>query len=584
MSKPILFNSTETEFNTHGLGFLSDCVSCLVTEERNGSYELEMDYPVTGIHYADIVFRNLIYAKPNYTDDMQPFRVYHKTLPMNGIVTIFAQHISYDLSGYICTPFNATNIQSSLSGLIANSIVKCPFILSSTRSTSVNFKVNVPSSIRSWLGGKEGSLLDVYGGEWHFDKFHASLENNRGADHGVVIRYGKNLTDLKQEENCSNVYTGVIGYWIDTDGNEIHGSVVNVVGSFDYTRLLSVDFSQEFESKPTIEELDKKAQTYITENNVGVPEINLTVSFVQNDTSDQVIYYTDNEGNYLTDNSGNVFTHTYKGVNTAVNLCDTVTVYFEKYGIKAKAKCIKTVWNVLTDSYDSVELGDAKSSIAGTISDIQKKTQDIVKTSDMELAINSATKLITGNRGGYVMIHDANSDGYPDEILIMDKPSISESVKIWRFNENGLGYSKNGYQGPFDLAMTVDGQIVADFITAGSLSGAIVKTGMIRDSSGVNYWDLDKGIFHMGLSEYFAIQSDGSVLIGNDNASMKLVLSSDRISFFDNGIEVAYISNKEMHISSAEFFTALNIGSDSEFYQFHKRANGHLSLNYVKKN
>lgn len=90
----------------------------------------------------------------------------------------------------------------------------------------------------------------------------------------------------------------------------------------------------------------------------------------------------------------------------------------------------------------------------------------------------------------------------------------------------------------------------------------------------------------MGLSEYFTVQPDGSVMIGNDTASMKLVMSADKISFYDNGIEVAYITNKEMHIASAEFFTALNIdnGIDSDgYYQFHMRSNGHLSLNYINK-
>jgi phage minor structural protein len=586
MSNPILFNSTETEFQTMGFGFLSDCTRCIVTEERNGSYELEMDYPVTGIHFEDIIQRRLIYAKPNYLDNYQAFRVYHITKSMGGIVTIYAQHISYDMSGYIVAPFSADNISGALSGLISNSLLHCPFSLTTTRSTSAAFKVAVPSSVRSWLGGKEGSLLDVYGGEWHFDMFKASLENNRGADHGVVIRYGKNLIDLKQEENCSNVYTGVIGYWTDPDGNEVHGSIVNASGTYNFTRILSVDFSQEFQSKPTIEELNKKSAAYIADNNIGIPNVDLTVSFVQNDTSDQIIYYTDNEGNFLTDNSGNVFAHTYKGVNTAVNLCDIVTVYFPVYGVNAKAKCIKTVWNVLLDAYDSVELGNASSNLATTIADIKQKTKDIVSTTVMELAINNATKLISGNKGGYIILHDSDSDGYPDELLIMDTPSISTSTKIWRYNKKGFGYSSTGYQGPFNLAITADGAIVADFITAGILNGSVIKAGVIKDSSGVNYWDLDNGIFHMGLSEYFAIQPDGSVLIGNDNASMKLVLSSNRISFFDNGIEVAYISNKQLHIASSEVFESLAIdnGLDSDgYWQFHMRENGHLSLNYIDK-
>ena len=557
MSYPVLFASTETEFQNMGFGFLSDCTSCTVPEELNGSYELEMNYPVSGVHYSDIVLRDFIYAKPNYLDDEQPFRIYHRTLPIGGIVTINARHISYDLSGIPVKPFSASGIQLALAGLKSNAMVDCPFTFTSTRTTTSTFKTNVPSSIRSWMGGQTGSLLDVYGGEYHFDKYSITLENHRGEDRGVVIRYGKNLTDLKQEENCANVYTGVVSYWIDQDGNEVHGNVVYVTGTFNYTRILSVDCSQDFQSAPTVEQLNEKSSSYITNNNVGVPDVNLTVSFQQDS---QV-------------------------VKDSVNLGDTVTIYFEEYGVYAKAECIKTVWNVLTDSYDSIELGNAKSNMADTIVSIQKQVDKVITKTAVEMVVNKATQMITGNKGGYAILHDINGDGIPEEFLVMDTDDINTATKVWRWNQAGLGYSSTGYAGTYKLAMTADGQIVADFIAAGTLNGAVVKAGVIKDSTGVNYWDLDAGIFHMGLSEYFTIQPDGSVLIGNDNASMKLVMSSDRISFYDNGIEVAYITNKELFIASAQFFQALNIkyGANSHgYYQFHVRQNEHLSLNYIK--
>ncbi len=583
---PILYDQTEAKFSSMGLGYLTDSISCLVTEERNGSYELEMTYPASGIHFADLQLRRLILAKPNYYDDPQPFRIYAISKPLDGIVTVNCRHISYDLSGYVCTPFTALGIQQALSGLTGNSISSCPFNFSSTRSTAAAFNVTVPSSIRSCMGGKTGSLLDIYGGEYHYNKFNISLENSRGEDRGVVIRYGKNLTELKQEENCSNVYTGVIGYYASADGTVIQGHLVNVEGTFDFTKIITADFSQDFQTVPTIAQIDEKTASYIKSNNVGVPEVNLTVSFIQHDTSDNTDYLTDNSGVFLTTNTDNILISYQKGVNTAVNLCDTVTIYFEKYGINATAKCIKTIWDVLLDSYDSVEIGDAKSSISSTISDIQKKTDTAVEYSAMDKAILLATQLITGNKGGFVVMRDSDGDGFPDEIDIMDAPNVNDSQKIWRWNKEGLGYSSTGYTGNFGTAITSDGHIVANFMDVGELNGAILKAGVIQDKTGVNYWDLDNGIFHMGLSEYFTVQPDGSVMIGNDTASMKLVMSADKISFYDNGIEVAYITNKEMHIASAEFFTALNIdnGIDSDgYYQFHMRSNGHLSLNYINK-
>ena len=113
-----------------------------------------------------------------------------------------------------------------MNGLISNAMYDISawnFITS--RTTPSSFKVDEPSSVRSWFGGKEGSLLDIYGGEWHYTGRTCSLENSRGSDRGVAIRYGVNLTDLKQEENCSEVYTGVLPFWKDMDGNLVQGTI-----------------------------------------------------------------------------------------------------------------------------------------------------------------------------------------------------------------------------------------------------------------------------------------------------------------------------------------------------------------------
>jgi len=476
MSYPILYESTETGFQTMGFGFLSDCISCTVTEERNGSYELEMEYPVSGVHYSDITKRRIILAKGNYFDQEQPFRIYRIDKAIGGVITVYAQHISYDLTGYVCAPFSADNISAALSGLVSHSMTTCPFTLSTTRSTVAAFKVNAPTSIRSWLGGKTGSLLDVYGGEYHYDRFSITLENQRGKDRGVVIRYGKNLTDLKQEENCSNLYTGVISFWIDSNGNEVHGNIVGASGTYDFTRILSVDCSQDFQTTPTVAELDAKSTAYIKENNIGVPEINLTVSFVQKDSRDEVIYWTDNEGNKLTDNEGNLLVTTLKGVNTTVNLGDTVNIFFESYNIDAKAECVKTIWNVLLDCYDSVELGDARSNMADTIVSIQKKINEAPTTNYIDEAISHQTELIKGGTGGHFLI-GTNAAGQPNETFWMDADNKSDAKYVLRANYLGIGFSTDGIDGTYKTAWTIDGHFNADYITTGTLIAIAINNG-----------------------------------------------------------------------------------------------------------
>lgn len=434
-------------FDTNGLGALTDCISCEVTEERNGEYELVMEYPMNGVHFDELALRKIIFAKPNATDGPQAFRIYFISAEINGVVTINARHITYDLSGIPVVPFTATSAGAACSGLMSNAQVSNPFTIGTQIGTIADFKVDVPSSVRSWFGGKEGSLIDVYGGEWHYDNYTATLKASRGQNRGVVIRYGKNLIDFEQEKNCEEVWTGVLPYWADEEGTVVRANIINIEGSFDYRRILCLDLSQDFEEQPTAAQLTARAQTYIRANNIGVPKVSITLDWAQ--------------------------------LNEQVELCDTVTVVFERLGIETTAKCVRTVWDVLKDRYSSIEIGDARTNITDTIHNLQQE-EEKQKTSvsnAMLRAIANATALITGNEGGYVVMRDSDNDGYPDEILIMDTPDVETATKVWRWNQSGLGYSSSGAEGPYGLAITQDGSIVADYVTAGVLRGIRIENG-----------------------------------------------------------------------------------------------------------
>lgn len=479
---PKLFAATATTFTTQGIGAFTDSILCYVDEERNGEYEGYLKYPITGAHYADIALRSIIVAKPNFTDDPQPFRVYEITKPLNGVVTVRFRHISYDLSGYPVEPFTASTLSAALSGLVTNCPVDCPFTLTSSRSVSATFKANVPASIRSWMGGKQGSLLDVYGGEWKYDGFTASLPSSRGQNRGVTIRYGKNLTALEQEENNAAVYTGVYPYWTDAYGEnlvQITGRIVHNTdtptysgATYDYERILPVDFSNKWESAPSEGELRSAAIAYIEDNEIGTPKVNLKVEFAQ----------------------------VSKLVRDQVDLCDTVTVQFEKLGVTAAAKCIKTRWNVLLDRYEEITLGDAKTNLAETIVGTKETAERAVSKSSLEMAVDQATSLITGNSGGYVVLHDANGDDKPDELLIMNTPSIDTATKVWRWNQSGLGYSSTGYSGTYGLAMTANGQIVADYVNTGTLNANVIKAGVLQDEAGLNSWNMETGELNLNVA------------------------------------------------------------------------------------
>ena len=481
---PALYNKSETTFTHNGVGLLSEAVKATVTEERNGSYELSLQYPITGRFYSEITEGAIIKAKANETSEPQLFRIYKSSKPINGIVTYSAEHISYDLNGIPLLGFSVKNAtpQMALTKAIEGAALPCPFTAYSNISTLNSTEILTPCSVRALLGGQTGSLLDVWGGEYEFDNFTVKLYLHRGKDNGVIIEYGKNLKDLKQESNIAECYTHLMPYAVytvqDESGNSeekyvyLDEKVIPLTEAEDigHYKAFIMDFSDRFGDNEEIteEKLRAKATAYAAAADLGTPKVNITVSFVQ-------LWQTEE----------------YKNIAPLerVKLCDTVTVRFSKLGVAATSKVIKTVYNSLQEKYESVTLGDAKSSFANTVNKQQEAIQEIknsVKkgqaeaTEQLKKAIANATSLITGHSGGYVVLNPAEK---PQEILILDKPTIDEAVNVWRWNSGGLGYSSTGYNGEYSLAMTMDGAIVADFISAGILNGALLQADSVQSSA-----------------------------------------------------------------------------------------------------
>lgn len=499
---PILYSPTTTSFTTGGIGKLIDAGSCIVTEERNGSYELEMTYPITGHLYDEIKQRSIIFAKPSPAQSEQPFRVYRITKPLNKVVTIYAAHISYDLSGIPVKNFTSQSVQAALTALTTSSVISNPFTFWSDKTNSGVMEIKTPTPCRTILS----NILDVYGGEYEFDKYTVKLHSLRGFDNGVSIKYGKNLTDLEQDENCSNVYTGVLPYWT---GNEttVSGSVVNAPGTYDFTRILPVDFTSDFEEQPSTAQLDNAATNYISANNIGIPEVNLTVSFVNLNQTEE-----------------------YKnlGIFERVELGDTIKVEFAAMGVSSTARCVKTVYNTLLERYDNVELGEVKKGLADTISSQTSSIIDISKNSGVssavKAAIMAASEAITGQKGGSVILHDTRGGNKPNELLFLDNDDISQAQKVWRFNLSGFGYSSNGYEGPFTTAITRDGSIVADFITTGSMDAARITAGILQSKDGRFLIDLTANTITMknpSGNTVFSFDGNGNLTINGEITAKK---------------------------------------------------------------
>lgn len=484
---PILYTANETDFSHCGIGALSEMTSCAVTEERNGAFECEFKYPVDGKLFAEIQESCIVKAKPNEMSDPQLFRIYASSKPINGIVTYRAEHISYELSGY---PVESISVENATARAAMNAILNATLIahrytaqsdIELLKSTTIDRK-----SARAALGGVEGSVLSLWGGEFEFDNFTVKLYKARGRKTGIKIAYGKNITDIKQEANVAGVYTAVYPYakytTQPTDGQtEPEEITVSLPEKILYSqkaskvageRVCIKDFSESFNgaAEITVEQLRTKAQNWVETSGFDVPSINITVSFENLWQSPEYEQYA------LLERCG---------------LCDTVSVEFPALNISTTAKIIKTKYDVLSEKYLQITLGSARANFADTVKDtsaaIKQTKQEIKQSSakvevDFKKAIDDATKAITGQSGGYVVLNPAKN---PQEILIMDAPTIAAAKRVWRWNSGGLGYSKNGYNGPFETAITQDGAIVADFITVGQIATArldvqdIIRTGEI---------------------------------------------------------------------------------------------------------
>ena len=462
--KPVLYDAQESAFLTNGIGILGDVIACRVIEELNGQYELEMQYPSDGVHYEQIALDRLILAKPNALDAPQPFRIYKMAAGLDSVTTINAQHISYDLSGVPVLPFSAQNPAVAMAALASGAATDQPFSFWTDKNDAGTLVVAQPVSIRAALGGDgENSIIGAFGGELAFDRYTLRLYNRRGQDRGVTVRYGKNLIDLNQEKNCAQVYTGILPFTVfDKTVTMLSDKVMHASGSFPVERIMPLDLSAEFEEAPTQEALLQAAQAYMDTHQIGIPAVNLTVQFAQLEQTEEF---------------GQL------ALLERVTLGDTVSVAFERIGVDAQARCIATDYDVILERYNALTLGDAKATLADTIAGQQKEIARITSPGFLQKSVDRATQLITGNRGGYVVLH-ATGGSAPDELLVMDQPDIETAVNVWRWNKSGLGYSANGYNGPYSTAITADGHIVADFMDTGNLTANIITSGAIASASG----------------------------------------------------------------------------------------------------
>jgi len=411
---PILYPKTATKTDCesgNGLGFLTECLECEVTEERNGEFEAAIKYPVSGALFSEIEDGAIIKAAANDNAKGQLFRIYKTSKPLKGVVTYYAEHISYALSDLPITALKVTNqtAQTALMAALAASPISHEFKGYSDITTPNNVNITSPRSLRSTLGGSSGSLLDVYGGEFEFNNYDVHLWLHRGADNGVILRYGKNITDIKQESVITDCYTHIMPFATQTLTNtdettgETTTSTKTVTLSEQVLELISpakvghkkaliVDFSEKFsdDEELTEEKLRVYAEAYIEANDLSTPSVNITVSFPALWAAEDYVTASEFE---------------------SVKLCDTVRVIFEPLGITASAKVIKTVYNSLTEQYKSVEIGSVKSNFSNTVKTISQSVTDLSAAAETQYSQLSAKITVNADRITAEATRASNAEG-----------------------------------------------------------------------------------------------------------------------------------------------------------------------------
>ena len=365
---PILYGSKVTAFENNGLGRLRDCISCVVTEERNGIYECDFEYPVNGANYEKIRPGRIVGVTHDEKGDIQPFYIVSYSRPIEGVVSFHCVHISYKLSGLTVSGKNINSLSSALS-LLGTATPSSRFTFNSDFSASGYMAAadGTPRSVRQMLGGIEGSILDAYGGEYVFNKFNVTLKKKRGIERDFAIRYGVNLLEYSEETDYSGTFNACIPFWKGQNDNGadviVKGSKVTS-GASTYSGnqiCVPLDLSDKFENKPTTAQLQREALAYMQSNQTALPSQSIEVNFVRLSELGEF----------------DQFESLLK-----CSLCDTVKVIFPTYGMEGKFKIVKTVWDVLRGKYESMELGKLSRSLADAlgITDSLDATRDKAPT------------------------------------------------------------------------------------------------------------------------------------------------------------------------------------------------------------
>ena len=541
---PILYEYDEIDFTSNGLCRLRDITMCEVTEERNGIYECDFEYPVTGANFDKIIPGRIIAVEHDESGDIQPFDIVSYSKPIAGVVEFHAVHISYRLTKMTVAGKNINSLSDAFS-MLAGAEPSQPFIFRTNKSSTGYLACadGVPRSCRQVLGGVEGSILDAYGGEYEFDRFVVNLWASRGSFRSFAIRYGLNMTDYTDETDYLETYTQIVPYWTGTDdsgkdivvkGNRVDSGFVSYSGR---PECVPMDFTDKYENKPTAAQLEATAASYMQSNQTNLPQQTISVDFVR-----------------LTDSSE----YSQFARLQECKLCDTITVEFPRYKMQGKFKIVKTVYDVLRERYSSLELGNLQT----TLSDA--------------LGISNESSQFGGSPYFAGLIEMYAGSSAPSGWLICDGSAVSRTTYAALFSVIGTDYGSGDGTTTFNIP-DLRGKVPIGVSGTHALasSGGAETHKLTANQSGVpahnHAMNHDHYVSNSGTPAYFlTVPQTGSALsrvtTASGSGAQNMVRSPDAIS--RRAATDSYTGN-----------TSDNTGAAAS--QAHNNMQPYLTINYI---
>ncbi|MUO33115.1 phage tail spike protein [Enterococcus gallinarum] len=458
MSLVYVYEEMPADLETNGHALIDWADLPEINRILNGDYTFYGNYSLDGQNVEYLKEDNFIRAEDE-DGKMKYFEIKKVTKNLNSF-SITGRAIGYMLSrNFIESSFTQNGTGSIImSRLKAALAFEQPFSFESDIQTVHQFTVKQTNPVDAVIGSNNGNenLASITAGELDMDNYRFRLLSRIGKDNGYRVDLGVNLESI-EEEIDGNYYNslyligGVPEGDYDEDKEPITYKYLELTGVTDKNRRIGKYENSEL---TTVEELKKWGQSKFDVDRVHEPSITHTVSMVQLENTME-------------------YGELYDDI-ARLHFGDTCYCTVAKLGIEVAERMIEYTWYPTLGKYKSVTLGnDIEFYTNATATETAKLRQKVESRTELMVeAVRNASSWITGTKGGYVRMRPEKA---PSEILIMDKPSVADAQKVWRWNLGGLGYSNNGVNGPYGLAMTQDGAIVADFITAGILSGILVQ-------------------------------------------------------------------------------------------------------------